>query len=160
MSKQNTQKPVHVRVMEKIASDLFDDEERGYLWLSFVEGAQQKEAAAQPAEPLFDQEVFNDAYRMAHNDQEKLATIYEDVCGVLTPEQVEAIEKQAAADVQAHITAEDNFKKHAFLQGVYQYEGFKAAAAADQSQIAEQEKVARDQTLAENYPALAQAVGQ
>lgn len=155
MSKQN--KPVHVRVMEKIASNLFDDEERGYLWLSFVDG-QEKQASAQ--EPVFDEAVFNDAYKMAHEDPEKLAAIYEDVCNVLSPEQVQAIEKQAAADVQAHVDAEDNFKKTAFLQGIYQYQGFKTAAAVDQAQGAGQEKVAQRRNLAQEYPALARAVGQ
>ena len=117
-------KPVHVRVAEKIAT-LFDDEERGYLWMSLT---QEKQAAQQEQGPAFDQAVFNDSLKLANEDPAMLADIYEKTASQLSPEMVQAIEKQAAHDVAVLRQQQEEFHKTAFLQGVYQYEGFKAAA--------------------------------
>lgn len=147
-------KPVHVRVAEKIAT-LFDDEERGYLWVTMNQ-AQEKQAAAQDQGPAFDQAVFNDSLKLAHEDPAALADIYEKTAAQLPPDVVQAIEKQAAHDVAVLQQQQEEFRKTAFLQGVYQYEGFKAAAAQDQANQGQTKVASR---VAKKAPALAAAAG-
>lgn len=145
-------KPVHERVAEKIAT-LFDDEERGYLWLSINQGMSKE---AQDAAPLFDQAVFNDSYKLADENPQALAEVYEKVCSEMSPEEVQHIEKQAAQDYMVLKAQQEEFEKTAFLQGVYQYQGFKYAAAQDQTQ---HETSTQRDTLAQQAPALARAAG-
>ena len=145
-------KPVDERVAEKIAT-LFDDEERGYIYLSLVQG---QEKVAEQSEPLFDPEICFEAQKLATEDPGALAEIYEKTCNDLSPEMVQAVEKQAAMDVQALVEQDAAFKKNAFMQGIYQYEGFKYAAANDQT-VKEASRTA--QTLSEKAPRLARAAG-
>lgn len=147
-------KPVHTRVAEKIAT-LFDDEERGYLWLTITQGAQQEKVASQ-AQSLFDPTLFAESLKLAQEDPEALRQVYEKTAAEVAPETLQAIEKQAEYDVTQLVSANQQFQKQAFIQGVYQYEGFKYAAAHDQAQQASTQTA---QTLAEKAPNLARAAG-
>lgn len=148
-------KPVHVRVAEKIASAYFDDEERGYLFLELTKG-QTKEAAAVTEGLVYDPAIVNDCVKLAQEDPATLYQIYQEHAAQLAPERLAAIEKQAKHDIEVLKAQDEQAQKVAFMQGVYQYLGFKHAAAQDQANAA-QTKTAS--SVAERAPALAAAAG-
>ena len=145
--------PVNIRVMQKISS-YFTPEEKGYL--SLILKGQTKEAAApQPQELVLDQGVFSDALKLAHENPEKLASIYEKACSRLTPQQVQFIEKKAAYDVHQAKLAHEAARQAEIQKGIYQFEGFKMAADAHAQHTS---KTAADQSLEQEAPSLAAAL--
>lgn len=152
-------KPVHQRVAEKIATQ-FDDEERGYLWVSLTQN--KKQASANPPAPaadapqsLYDEALFNDSSKLAHEDPAMLANVYEQTINQLGAEKTASIEARARADAGLVVRQREDFRKAAFLQGIYQYQGFKFAAAQEQQTDAQTKVASR---LAQKAPAIARAV--
>lgn len=144
--------------MQKLASELFTDEERAVVARA-IEGGQagrqqseqEKIAALQGVD--IDPEIFKEALAL---DAETLAAVIGKVASEMDPEEADLIVKKAEYDVARYQTQQAEIHKVGMELGAAMFHGFNQEAARNINHAAEQEKVAG---VLQNAPALARALG-
>ena len=146
-------KSVEKSVMEKLASDLFTDEERGYLWEALHEGGSSKEASElEPALEL-DPKILKEALSLS---PEALTVLIEKVASEMSPEYADAIVKRAEDDVGDYITKRAETNEAWEQVGRAMFSGFNKAA---QEELEETKVASVADEVSERAPTLARAAG-
>lgn len=162
-----TQKPVEVRVREKLASNMFDDEERGYLLEELTRDQapdQTKVAAEQAAFEKFageiaavgisDVELLKEALEL---DMDTIKGAITKIASSLPPEYSEAVMQKAVADFRFEQEKTAMLNDVALRLGTGIVDAMASRAQQHQKVAAEQREA---QATSEKAPRLAQALSQ
>jgi hypothetical protein len=126
--------------MEKFASNLFSDEERGLIH-AMLKGAQVKTASAPRQErPQIVPAMFKEA--MEHLSVDEIKDAAKKLAMKMDPAEAEAILKTARYDVSAEQTKQAQLESLGDELGLHMFGGFLKAAEAHFAEEEEEEKTA------------------